>query len=253
MMRGATGVRGRGPALGRVMPAGLFSRELLVTASRPRALVLKVAIPLVLTLPLLAGHAPTFWAAMLLTVLSAVTGTVGSAMSIARARESGLLVRLAITPRSPGGSMLSWTIASTAVDAAQLTPVLMSIFVLAPVTAPAALSLVLIEAAVLFLANVLGSLVAAASGGTGEVLIDVLVLLAPLMFFGGLFTGLPREGWRWIVGQLDPFSYLDSAFIRALGGAAAFGERRVMLAAALTAAAGALAVLALGRLVLRRR
>jgi ABC-2 type transport system permease protein len=190
---------------------------------------------------------------MLFTTLTAITGTVGAAISVARARESGLLGRLAITPRSPGGSMLRWVAASSVVDAVQLTPVLLIIFVLAPVTAPAAFSLVLMELALLFLANVLGSVVAAAGGGAGEVLIDVLVLLAPLMFFGGLFTGVPRDGWRWIAAQVDPFSYLDSAFIRALGGVAAFDERSVIVAAAATTIAGVLLMLGLGRVVLRRR
>ncbi len=243
----------RAPLVRRMMPGSLFARELLVTASRPRALALKVAIPLVLTLPLLAGHAPTFWSGMLFTVLTAMTGAVGAAMSVARARESGLLARLAITPRSPGGAMLRWVAASSIVDAVQLTPVLVAIFVLAPVTAPAALALVLIELAVLFVANVLGSVVAAAGGGAGEVLIDVLVLLAPLMFFGGLFTGVPRDGWRWIAAQVDPFSYLDSAFIRALGGVATFDDRSVLVAAIVTTAAGVVLMRGLGRIVLRRR
>ena len=253
MLRTTAGTRRRAPALRSVMPGNLFARELLVTAARPRALVLKVAIPLVLTVPLLAGHAPTFWAAMLLTVLTAMTGAVGSAVSIARARDSGLLARLGITPRSPGLSMLTWVAGSTVVDAIQLVPVLLVIFVLAPVTAPAALSLVLIEIAVLLLANVLGSVVAAAGGGAGEVLIDVAVLLAPLLFFGGLFTGVPRTGWRWIAAQVDPFSYLDSAFIHALGGVAAFDERGVVVASCFTGAASAIVVLGLGRVVLRRR
>lgn len=253
MIRTAVDVRRQAPVLRRLMPGSLFARELLVTASRPRALVLKVAVPLVLTVPLLAGHAPTFWAGMLLTVLTAMTGAVGSAMSIARARESGLLSRLAVSPRSPAASMLSWVGGSTIVDALQLVPVLLAIFVLAPITAPGALSLVLIEIAVLFMANVLGSVVAAAGGGAGEVLIDVVVLLAPLLFFGGLFTGVPRDGWRWIAAQIDPFSYLDSAFIRGLGGVAAFDARAVVLAAGVTAIASAAIISALGRIVLRRR
>jgi ABC-2 type transport system permease protein len=253
MMRALPETPRRAPIMRRVMPGSLFARELLVTASRPRALLLKVAIPLVLTVPLLAGHAPTFWAGMLFTTLTAVTGAVGAAISIARARESGLLARLAITPRSPGGSMLRWVAASSVVDAVQLAPVLLAIFALAPATASSALSLVLIELAVLFLANVLGSVVAAAGGGAGEVLIDVLVLLAPLMFLGGLFTGVPRDGWRWVVAQVDPFSYLDSAFIRALGGVAAFGERSVVLTAFVTTVVGVALMLGLGRVVLRRR
>ena len=177
----------------RVMPASLFVRELLVTVARPRALVLKLAIPLVLTLPLLLGHAPTFWAGMLLTTLTAMTGAVGSAISIARARESGLLARLAVTPRSPGRSMLSWVAGSTIIDVIQLVPTLIVLFALAPVTAPGAFALVVILIAVLFMANVLGSVVSSAGGGAGEVLIDVVVLLAPLLFFGGLFTGVPRS------------------------------------------------------------
>lgn len=236
-----------------VMPGSLFARELLVTVSRPRSLLLKVAIPLVLTVPLLAGHAPTFWAAMLLTVLAAMTGAVGSAIAVARARESGLLTRLAVTPRSPSRSMLSWVAGATLVDALQLSPTLLAIFLLAPVTAPAALALVLIEGTVLFMANVMGSVVSAAGGGAGEVLIDVAVLLAPLLFLGGLFTGVPRDGWRWVAAQVDPFSYLDSAFIRALGGAGAFSDWNVLAAAGVTAAVSVIAILALGSVVLRRR
>lgn len=253
MIRTAVDARHRAPALARVMPGSLLARELLTTAARPRALVLKVAIPLVLTVPLLAGHAPTFWAAMLLTVLTAMTGAVGSAISVARARESGLLGRLAVTPRSAGLSMLSWVAGSTIVDAIQLVPVLVVIFLLAPIGALAALSLVLIEIAVLFMANVLGSVVAAAGGGAGEVLIDSVVLLAPLLFFGGLFTGIPRDGWRWVAAQVDPFSYLNSAFISGLGGVAAFDGRSVVLAASLTGAVSGFVIIGLGRIVLRRR
>ncbi len=237
----------------RVMPASLFVRELLVTVARPRALVLKLAIPLVLTLPLLLGHAPTFWAGMLLTTLTAMTGAVGSAISIARARESGLLARLAVTPRSPGRSMLSWVAGSTIIDVIQLVPTLIVLFALAPVTAPGAFALVVILIAVLFMANVLGSVVSSAGGGAGEVLIDVVVLLAPLLFFGGLFTGVPRAGWRWIAAQVDPFTYLDSAFTGALGGVAAFDARTAIVAACLTMITSATIIVTLGRIVLRRR
>ena len=149
--------------------------------------------------------------------------------------------------------MMSWVAGSTVIDAIQLVPALIVIFALAPVTAPAALSLVLILIAVLFMANVLGSVVSSAGGGAGEVLIDVVVLLAPLLFFGGLFTGVPRDGWRWIAAQVDPFSYLNSAFTGALGGVADFDARTVVLAACVTAVVSALVIVGLGRIVLRRR
>ena len=83
--------------------------------------------------------------------------------------------------------------------------------------------------AVLFMANVLGSVVSSAGGGAGEVLIDVVVLLAPLMFFGGLFTGVPRTAGvgsrhRWIHSPT-----WTSAFTGALGGVATFDDQKVML------------------------
>jgi len=80
-----------------------------------------------------------------------------------------------------------------------------------------------------------------------------LGLLAPLLFFGGLFTGIPRDGWRWVAAQVDPFSYLDSAFISGLGGVAAFDGRSVVLAASLTGAVSGFVIIGLGRIVLRRR
>jgi len=64
---------------------------------------------------------------------------------------------------------------------------------------------------------------------SGEVLLDVCVLLAPLLFFGGLFTGVPRLGWGWTVATIDPFGQLGSAFIGALGGTRPFSPATVLL------------------------
>ncbi len=237
----------------RVMPRGMFVRELLTSLTRPRALLLKVAVPLLLTVPLVAGHAPTFWAAMLLTVLCAMTGAVGSAVTISRARDSGLLTRLALTPRPAWRVVCGWVAGGAAVDALQLAPALAVVIALAPVSPVAAVALLCGAAAVLVVTNVLGCAVAALGGGPGEVLLDVAVVLAPLLFLGGLFTGVPRDGWRWIAAQVDPFTYLHSAFIAALGGAPAFDGGAVLVAAAVTLAAGFGVLALIARAVLRVR
>jgi hypothetical protein len=241
------------PLLRRVMPRGMLLRELLVALTRPRALVIKVCVPLLLTVPLLAGHAPTFWAAMLLTVMCAMVGTVGSAVTVSRARESGLLTRLALTPRGARRVVVEWMLGGTAVDALQLAPVIAVVLVLAPVTPAAGVALCLAALAVLLLANGLGTIVAAAGGGPGEVLLDVMIVLAPLLFLGGLFTGVPREGWRWVVAIFDPFTYAHSAFIGALGGAPVFTAAIVDGAACVTAVAALVLVALCAPLVLRRR
>ena len=82
-------------------------------------------------------------------------------------------------------------------------------------------------------------------------LLDVAVLLAPLLFLGGLFTGVPRDGWRWIVAQVDPFSYLHAAFIGALGGSPSFDATAALIAAALTGGVALLLPALFARAVLR--
>lgn len=241
------------PRMRRVMPRTMLVREVLVTFTRPRALAIKVLVPLILTLPLVAGHAPTFWAAMLLSVLCAMTGTIGSAVTVARARESGLLTRLALTPKPAWRVVSSWVAGGAVVDAVQLAPAVVVVLALAPVTPLAGVALVLSVLAVLLLANALGSAVAALGGGAGEVLLDVAVLLAPLLFLGGLFTGVPRDGWRWIAAQVDPFAYLHSAFIGALGGSPSFDAGAVLVAAAVTVGVALLLLALFARAVLRSR
>jgi hypothetical protein len=68
-----------------------------------------------------------------------------------------------------------------------------------------------------------------------------------------LFTGVPRDGWRWVAATVDPFSYLHAAFIGALGGDPAFTAPVVALAAAATACAAAALIAVVSPAVLRTR
>lgn len=239
--------------LRRPLPAGMFLRELLISATRPRALLLKMAFPLVLTVPLVTAHAPTFWAGMLLTVLCAMVGAVGAGMTAARARESGFLTRLTLTPRQPWRVVGSWVVAGALVDLVQLLPALVVVLVLAPTTLATGVALVVGVAAVLVVANSLGFAVSALGGGPGEVLLDTVVLLAPLLFLGGLFTGVPASGWRMTAASVDPFAYVHAAFIAALGGSPSFSSAAVVIAALCSVAAGLVLVGLAAPLVLRRR
>ncbi len=242
-----------GELLCRPMPGGMFLREVLVAATRPRALVLKMAFPLLLTIPLVTAHAPTFWAGMLLTVLSAMVGAVGAGMTAARARDSGLLSRLTLTPTAPWRVISAWVGSSAVVDFVQLLPALLVVLILAPTTPASGVTLLIAVGAVLIVANSLGFAISALGGGPGEVLLDTVVLLSPLLFLGGLFTGVPASGWRATAASVDPFAYAHAAFIAALGGSPSFSGSAVMAAAFLSAAAGMLLVALAAPLVLRRR
>jgi hypothetical protein len=237
----------------RWLPRTTLGRELLVVAARRRALSLKVGIPLVLALPLVLGGAPTFWAATLLTVLVAMVGAVGSAVTLARARQSGLLVRLSLVPR-PGWRVLGGVVAAgTAVDLLQLLPVVVLVGTAGGAGPEWWAALLLAVLAGLLTGSLLGCLVAALAGSVGEVLLDVCVLLAPLLFLGGLFTGVPRQGWGWPVALVDPFGELGSAFIGALGGSPAFNAPLVAGISAAAILVSLAAIAALSRALLERR
>jgi hypothetical protein len=183
-----------------------------------------------------------------------MVGAVGSGVALARARAGGLLARLAVVPRSPARLVGGWVLAAAAVDTVQMLPVAVASLLgsQADFDPAAAAALLLCIPAVVLATNVLGCVLSLFADGPGEVLLDVVVVLAPLLFLGGLFTGVPRTGWRWWAARLDPFAYLHSAFVGALGGSPTFGAGEVLVAAALTAVAAGLALSLLSRALLER-
>lgn len=251
-MIGAAGTLTSVRRLTRRMPHTVASRELAIVLSRPRALAIKAGLPLALAVVLVAGHAPTFWAGMLLTVLVAMVGAVGTAVSVSRARDAGFLTRLAATPGSRPRLVIGWVVAAAAVDVVQLVPVAVAVLITGSGDAGSFGVLLVVLAATLLVTNVLGCVVTLAAASAAEVLLDVVVLLAPLLYLGGLFTGVPAAGWRATAAAVDPFSHLHSAFIGALGGTATYSAG-ADIGAALAAAATAVALLSvLSRRVLER-
>lgn len=235
-----------------LMPRTLAARELAVVLSRPRALLIKAGLPLALAVVLVAGRAPTFWAGMLLTVLVAMVGAVGTAVTVSRARESGFLTRLAATPGSRPRLLGGWVLAAAAVDVVQLLPVVAAVAVTGGAGVAELGTLAVAVAAAVVVTNVLGCVVTLAAANAAEVLLDVVVLLAPLLYLGGLFTGVPADGWRSVAALVDPFSHLHSALIGALGGAPTYSpavDVAWLVGAALVACAG---LLALSRRILER-
>lgn len=234
------------------LPRTIVGRELTVTLARPRALAIKVGLPLLLAVVLLAGHAPTFWAGMLLTVLSAMIGAVGTAVTMSRARDTQFMTRLAATPGSRPRLVLGWVLAAAAVDAVQLLPVVVAACIAGSASPVDIGRLAVVLVATLVVTNALGCLLTLGAAGAAEVLLDVVVILAPLLYLGGLFTGVPADGWRSVAALLDPFSHLHAAYIAALGGSPTYDALTDTIAAVAAAAVAVAALALLSRRVLER-
>jgi ABC-2 type transport system permease protein len=234
-------------------PVQLWELELRGTLARRRALAIKLAFPLVLVIPLVAAGAPPFFAGMLLTVLIAMVGTVGTGVTVTRSRGAGWLDRLAVLPLPAWRVGLEIFFASWLVDALQGTLVL-AVIAVAERPDPATLATTwLMALAALAFSGALGLGIAALTDHAGEAMLYLAVLLAPLLFLSGLFTGVPATGIRYWTAQVLPYSYLHEGFQLLLGGNPPYGDPFSFLVAALVFLALSIAAAAaLGRAVLAR-
>ena len=170
------------------LPATIAQRELLEFGQRRRALLIKMAFPLVVGVPLLTGSAPPFYAAMALTMLITIIGALGTGAVLSRERALGMQVRYRLLPRRQGVVLLERLAASAAIDMAQLAPILL----LAALRHPGALAwwpaLLLAVAGTVLCANLVGALASTFTTAPGEVMLYVLLPLLPAFYLAGVFA-----------------------------------------------------------------
>ncbi len=223
-------VAGRGAS--RWQPHHLWQLELLATLSRRRALAIKMGFPLLLVIPLAATNAPQFFAGMLLTILIAMVGTVGTGVNVTRSRGSGWLDRLAVLPIPAWRVSLEIFFAGWLVDCLQATLVLVILEIAQRPSPLVILATWQLALATLAFSGAIGLAVATLTDNAGEAMLFLAVVLAPLLFLSGLFTGVPAEGIRYWVAQVLPFSYLSDGFQLVLHGNPPYGSPGAFLIAA---------------------
>src|SRR5260370_4745136 len=105
-----------------MMLAGtIWQRELVEFSQRRRALIIKLLFPLVLGIPLVFV-APPFYAALSLTMLIAIIGTLGAGAVLTRERQSGLALRYRTLPVTPGRLLIERLSTSPSIDLLQVPP-----------------------------------------------------------------------------------------------------------------------------------
>lgn len=200
-----------------MMLAGtIWQRELVEFAQRRRALVIKLAFPLVVGIPLVFA-APPFYAAMSLTMLMAIIGTLGAGAVLTRERQSGLTLRYRTLPVTPGRLLIERLSTSALIDLVQVTPVLVLIAVRHPSQFAWWPALLLSTAGVLLLGNLMGAVASTLSDSPGEVMLYVFIPLLPLLYLSGIFAPLSQPVLL-LISRLLPFSVLHESLLGALGG-----------------------------------
>jgi ABC-type multidrug transport system permease subunit len=200
-----------------MMLAGtIWQRELVEFAQRRRALVIKLFFPLLIGVPLVFA-APPVYAAISLTMLVAIIGTLGSAAVLTRERQSGLTLRYRTLPVTPGRLLIERLATSALIDLLQLTPILLLIAVRHPSQFAWWAPLLVSTAAVLLLGNLMGAVASTLSDSPGEVMLYVFIPLLPLLYLSGVFTPLSQP-FLLVISRLLPFSYLHESMLGALGG-----------------------------------
>jgi ABC-type multidrug transport system permease subunit len=201
-----------------MMLAGtIWQRELVEFAQRRRALMVKLAFPLLVAAPLVLSSAPIVYAAMALTMLVTIVGALGSGAVLTRERQSGLTLRYRTLPVTPGRLLIERLGTNAAIDFVQLTPVLLLVAVRHPAAFVWWPALLLGTAAVLLIGNLLGAVASTLSDSPGEVMLYVVIPLLPLLYLSGVFTPMPSPILL-AISRLLPFSYLYQAVLGALGG-----------------------------------
>ncbi|HKV30987.1 MAG TPA: ABC transporter permease [Candidatus Dormibacteraeota bacterium] len=200
-----------------MMLAGtIWQRELVEFAQRRRALVIKLAFPLVFGIPLVIA-APPLYAAITLTMLIAIIGALGAGAVLTRERSSGLTLRYRTLPVTPGRLLIERLSISAVIDLMQLTPVLLLIALRHPSEFAWWPALLLSTAAVLLIGNLMGAVASTLSDSPGEVMLYVFIPLLPLLYLSGVFTPLTQPALL-VVSRFLPFSYLHESLLGALGG-----------------------------------
>src|SRR5207253_7386132 len=212
-----------------MMLAGtIWQRELVEFAQRRRALVIKLAFPLVFGIPLVIA-APPVYAAITLTMLIAIIGALGAGAVLTRERQSGLTLRYRTLPVTPGRLLIERLSTNAAIDLLQLTSVLVLIALRHPPTFAWWPALLLTTAAVLLIGNLMGAVASTLSQSPGEVMLYVVIPLLPLLYLSGVFTPLSQPALL-VVSRLLPLRSLHEALLGALGGLSTSPPAQTLLA-----------------------
>jgi hypothetical protein len=202
--------------------------ELRIALARKRLLVLNMLVPLLLVVPVVLGAAPAFHASAVYAVLFMLFGTFGSAIPLVRDAEMGLVGRILQTGIRPGGFLVQRAAAGCTVDAVQLLPAL-AVATFGSLSLGGFLTTFVIMWASLWIANLLGNIVAGMARSLAETALFAAVTALFMLHFSGVFrTPIPGTFWG-IVEAASPFRILHETLLGMSVGASVEGASALIV------------------------
>ena len=195
------------------MTAIVWEIEWRIATARRRLFVLNVLVPLFLVLPVAMSAAPAVHAAAVYTVLFTIFSTFGSAIPLVRDGESGLSGRVLRAGVAPASYFLQRTCAGAVLDVLQLGPALAVAAVGAGAGRGAFLVAFVALAATVWVANLMGVLVAAATRSLAEAALFSAVSTLLLLHASGVFRTSVPDSFGAVAESVAPFRALHEALL----------------------------------------
>ncbi len=191
--------------------------EILEDTRKPKSLALKFALPVVITLPFALPQFTSDFRFAGLALVALFLGVLGSSTGLSRIRENGITERLMLLPQGFGKLLRDFLFANVAMDYLQMLAPL-AILVVAFKLSPDSIVLAAFALAMcILMANVIGMLVAIASGGSGEVHLYSAISVLLIAGASGIFSGA-SSGLMGGISMLLPFDSLTNGLSQAPAG-----------------------------------
>ena len=195
------------------MSALVWRMEWRTALTRRRLFALNVGVPLLLVVPIALSAAPAVHAAAVDAVLFVIHPTFGSAVPLVRDAEEGMVARVLRGGMAPGPYLVQRAGAAALLDALQLLPAVVVAWWGLGGRAQAVLPLLTGLLLALWVANLVGVLVAAAARSVAETALFAAVAALLLLHGSGVFrTGAPGSLAARVEGAA-PFRGLHEALL----------------------------------------
>ena len=198
-------------------PDTYWKKDVALFFSRRFALFLKMLYPIAIIVPVAASGMPAKYAAAVIGIVAVMAGTFGAGESLTIDLNDGILARVALTPLSPYRIVFEVLVVNAVLDLVQLTPALLVVYLLHPVSFVWVLAATLAVFATLVTANSIGIFIANFTSSPADVLLYATAILFPLIYVSGFFRNQHPTGILETLRGLVPFAYTNDALKTVFG------------------------------------